>query len=61
MAGTEDQTRNEYLKDLADREQEVAIGVATIVRDNKGSAKDRLELVKQGKLLQKSHRLLAVI
>ena len=58
MAGTEDQTRNEYLKDLADREQEVAIGIAQIVKDNKGSAKDRNELVKQGKALQKSHRTL---
>jgi len=58
MAGTEDQTRNEYLKDLADREQKVAEGIAAIVKDNKGSAKDRNELVKQGRALQKSHRTL---
>ena len=58
MAGTEDQTRNEYLKDLVDREQKVADGIAAIVRDNVGSAKDRNDLVKQGKALQKSHRTL---
>ena len=58
MASTEDTTRNEYLRDLAKREQEVAAGILEIVSDQKGSAKQRHELVKQGKALQKSHRTL---
>ena len=58
MASQEDQTRNEYLKQLADREQKVAEGIAEIVRDQKGSAKDRNDLVKQGKAIEKSHRTL---
>ena len=45
MASQEDQTRNEYLKDLADREAKVAEGIAEIVKDQKGSAKDRNDLV----------------
>ena len=58
MASQEDQTRNEYLKELADREKTVADGIAEIVRDQKGSAKDRNDLVKQGKAIEKSHRTL---
>ena len=58
MASQEDATRNEYLKELADREKQVAAGIAQIVEDQKGSAKQRHELVKQGKALQKSHRTL---
>ena len=58
MANQEDETRNEYLKELADREQKVAEGIAEIVRDQKGSAKDRNDLVKQGKAIEKSHRTL---
>jgi len=58
MANQEDETRNEYLKELAEREQKVAEGIAEIIRDQKGSAKQRNELVKQGVLLQKSHRTL---
>jgi hypothetical protein len=58
MASQEDQTRNEYLKDLADREAKVAEGIAEIVKDQKGSAKDRHALVKQGVTLEKSHRTL---
>ena len=58
MASQEDQTRNDFLEELAEREQQVAIGITEIVEDQKGSAKQRHELVKQGKALQKSHRTL---
>ena len=58
MASQEDATRNEYLKELADREKAVAEGIAEIVRDQKGSAKQRNDLVKQGVSLEKSHRTL---
>ena len=58
MASQEDQTRNEYLKELAEREKAVAEGIAEVVRDQKGSAKDRNALVKQGKAIEKSHRTL---
>ena len=58
MASQEDQTRNDFLEELAEREQQVVIGIAEIVEDQKGSAKQRHELVKQGKALQKSHRTL---
>ncbi len=58
MANQEDETRNEYLKELAEREKAVAEGIAEIVRDQKGSAKDRNDLVKQGKAIEKSHRTL---
>ena len=58
MASQEDATRNEYLKELADREKAVAEGIAEMVRDQKGSAKQRNDLVKQGVALEKSHRTL---
>ena len=58
MASTEDQTRNKFLEDLANREKEVAVGIAQIVKNEVGSAKQRHELVKQGRLIQKSHRTL---
>ena len=38
--------------------QKVVEGIAEIVRDQKGSAKDRNDLVKQGKAIEKSHRTL---
>ena len=53
-----DQTRNDFLEKLAEREQKVADGIAEIVRQNLGSAKDRNDLVKQGRAIEKSHRTL---
>ncbi len=58
MASQEDQTRNDYLKELAEREQKVAEGIAEVVKLQTGDAKDRHVLVKQGVALQKSHRTL---
>ena len=58
MASQEDQTRDEYLKQLVEREQKVAEGIAEVVRLNQGSAKDRNDLVKQGRAIEKSHRTL---
>ena len=46
MASQEDTTRNEYLKELAEREQKVAEGIAEVVRLQTGDAKDRHVLVK---------------
>jgi hypothetical protein len=58
MASQEDQTRDEYLKQLVEREQKVAEGIAEVVKLQTGDAKDRHVLVKQGVALQKSHRTL---
>ena len=58
MASQEDQTRDEYLKQLVEREQKVAEGIAEVIKLQTGDAKDRHVLVKQGVSLQKSHRTL---